>query len=124
MQPQEHCPSITKIVKKIATALLAAVLFLPCVLLLVILFIWNLLDRNHKQASEAVRDVAKLSRVTAGLAMLWAWLVAPGGLTAVGASFGIVSLPWIVALAPVLVAVAGATYTISAALDLYSKCRS
>jgi hypothetical protein len=116
--------------KQIATIAIAAVLFIPCLVLLLILLlalmVWkcvNWLNRNHEKASESMRDAAKASRVVAALAALWAWLLAPTGLAAVGASLGIASTSLIVVLAPVLLAIAGAALTVSTALELYSKWR-
>jgi hypothetical protein len=38
---------------------------------------------NRMKASEAARDAAKLTVVVSKVAMFWAWLAAPTGLTAV-----------------------------------------
>lgn len=110
--------------KHIATIAIAVVLFIPCLILLLCLLVLevvNWLNRNHEKASESVRDAAKASKVAAALATFWAWLVAPTGLAAIGASVGIVSTHLIVVLAPVLLAFAGAALTVSTAFDLYSK---
>jgi hypothetical protein len=113
--------------KAIANVLVALVLFIPCVLLLLLLLIWKLLqvaNKNNEKVGESIRDVAKGNRVVAGLSALWAWIVAPTGLAAVGVKLGIVSPPLIVVIAPVLLAISGATLTMSAAVDLYSKLKS
>lgn len=113
--------------KRIATFGITAVLFIPCLILMVCLLVLASLgwiDRNHAKVSESVRDTAKASKVIAAMGALWVWLVAPTGLAAIGASLGVVSTPLVVVLAPVLLAFAGAALTVSAALDLYSKWRS
>lgn len=113
--------------KRAATIALTVILFLPCLAAMVCLLVWapvRLLNRNHAKVSESVRDAAKASKVVAALAGLWAWLVAPTGLAAAGASLGIVSTPLVVVLAPALLAFAGAAMTVSASLDLYSKWRT
>jgi len=113
--------------KRIATFAIAAVLVVPCLILMLCLFVWasvSWFNRNHVKVSESVRDGARASKVVAALAALWAWLVAPTGLAAIGASLGIVSTPLVVVLAPMLLAFAGAALTVSTALDLYSKWRT
>jgi len=113
--------------KRIATFSITVVLLVPCLVLILCLLVWALvswINRNHAKVSESVRDGARASKVVAALAALWAWLVAPTGLAAIGASLGIVSTPLVVALAPMLLAFAGAALTVSTALDLYSKWRT
>ena len=113
--------------KRASTLVVAVILFLPALAVMLCLLVWRsvrLFNRHHAQVSESARDVAKASKVIAALAGLWAWLVAPTGLAAIGASLGIVSTPLVVVLAPALLALAGAAMTVSAALDLYSKWRS
>lgn len=113
--------------KRIATFAIAAVLVAPCLIVMLVLLLWgsvNWFNRNHVKVSESVRDGAKASKVVAALAALWAWLLAPTGLVAIGASLGIVNTPLVVILAPILMAFAGAALTVSTALDLYSKWRT
>jgi hypothetical protein len=113
--------------KGIATFAIAAVLVVPCLIVMPVLLLWasvSWFNRNHVKVSESVRDGAKVSKVVAALAALWAWLLAPTGLVAIGASLGIVNTPLVVILAPMLMALAGAALTVSTALDLYSKWRT
>jgi hypothetical protein len=109
--------------KQLAIVCGSILLIPPTLIFLLIVYVGHLFDKHHVQASEAARDVAKASRVAAGLATVWAWLVAPSGLTAVAGSAGIVSTPAIVLIAPWLIATAGGAYTVSAAIDLYRKWR-
>lgn len=103
---------------------IAAVLFFPAVLAWIFLLIregvaW--IGQNHERAAETARDVARGTVVVSKLAIFWAWLVAPTGLTAVAAATGITSTPVIVLVAPFLVALTGASLAVAAALELFSK---
>lgn len=75
----------------------------------------------HKKVAETAGDVAKASRVVAGIAVGGAAVAAPTGLSAVGVALGLTTAPFIVTAAPVLMAVAGVACTVSAAAHLYSK---
>lgn len=125
--------SVTKSVKAVggslraaSVVLLASALVIPAAVLLSITLVWSWaswIDRNHEKAAETARDVAKGTFVVSKLALFWAWLVAPAGLAGVAAGVGITSAPLIVMLAPFIVAATGATMTVAAALELYSKWR-
>jgi ABC-type transport system involved in multi-copper enzyme maturation permease subunit len=110
--------------KNLAFLALVVVLILPAVVVWLVLLsrkgvAW--IAGNHEKATEATRDVARGTIVVSKIAVLWAWLVAPTGLTAAAAAIGITSTPVIVLVAPYVVAVSGATLAISAALELFSK---
>lgn len=75
------------------------------------------------QLGDAAEDIAKASRVAAGLATAGAYVAAPKGLAALGAAIGLVSAPFVVKLAPLLVTVAFGATAISAAIHLYLKYR-
>jgi hypothetical protein len=106
---------------------IAALLFLPAMIVWLFVLLRNGLkwiSVNHTKASTATQDVAKGALVVSKVAMFWSWLVAPKGLLAVLASIGVVSTPWVVVVAPIVMAVSGAIFALAAALDLYSKWRT
>lgn len=110
--------------KRVAFVALVAALLLPAIVVWLVLLAregvtW--IAHNHERAAEATRDVARGTIVVSKLAILWAWLLAPTGLTAAAAAIGITSTPLIVLVAPYIVAVSGATLALSAALELFSK---
>ena len=80
-------------------------------------------ESKHEGISEQVSDIAKATRVIAGVATVGAVVAAPTGMAALGVAVGIASAPIVVTAAPILVAVAGAAATVSAATHLYSKAR-
>jgi hypothetical protein len=105
---------------------LAAVLALPALVIWIGLLVregFGWIADNHAKASESARDTAKATVVVSKVAMFWAWLVAPSGLTAMAAAMGLASTPVIVVAAPILIAVSGATVAVASALELYSKRR-
>lgn len=75
------------------------------------------------QLADLADTAAKGSRVVAGVAVVGAAIAAPTGLASVGVALGLVSAPFIVTAAPVIVAVAGGAATVSAAASLYVKAR-
>lgn len=110
--------------KTVALIVVAAVLLIPALAVwLALLFregvAW--IAGNHEKATETARDVARGTIVVSKVAILWSWLVAPTGLTAIAAAIGITSTPVIVVIAPFIVAFSGAALAVSAALELYSK---
>ena len=114
----------TGLLRSVAILLMSALLFLPSLVILLLALAWKAgewLHRNHEKAGETTREAAQVSKVIATIGTFWAWLVAPSGVAAIGASLGIVSTPFIVVLAPLLVAFAASVWTISAIIDLYSK---
>jgi hypothetical protein len=76
---------------------------------------------SHTKIAEVTGDLAKATRVLAGVATIGAMAAAPTGLAAVGVAIGITSAPFIVTVAPILIGVAGAAATLSAGAQLYSK---
>lgn len=81
------------------------------------------IDSKHESIAESAGDVAKATRVVAGVASVGAAIAMPTGLAAAGVFFGITSAPLLVTAAPVLVSVAATAATVSAAMHLYSKAR-
>ena len=75
----------------------------------------------HARAADTAGDVAKASRVVAGVAVAGAAVAAPTGIGALGVALGLTSAPLIVTAAPILVTIAGVACTVSAAAHLYSK---
>lgn len=105
----------------------AVLLFIPALIIWLVVLLRNGLkwiSVNHTKASTATQDVAKGALVVSKVAMFWSWLVAPKGLIAVLASIGVVSTPWVVVVAPIVMAVSGAIIALAAALELYSKWRN
>lgn len=78
---------------------------------------------THAKLAEVSGDIAKGTRVIAGVAAAGAAVAAPTGLTAVGVALGLTSAPLIVTAAPILIGIATAAATVSAAAHLYSKFR-
>ena len=112
------------LLRRVAISLMAVLLFLPSFFILLLALAWKAgewLHRNHEKARKSTHEAAQVSKVIATIGTFWAWLVAPSGVAAIGASLGIVSTPFIVVLAPLLVAFAASVWTISAIIDLYSK---
>jgi len=84
---------------------------------------WLLSGRTSSAAHEVAEDVANASKVGAAVTALCASIVAPAGLAAVGAFFGLISIPLIVRVAPIVAAIALAAAALSAAMRLHSKRR-
>jgi hypothetical protein len=77
----------------------------------------------HDELADATEDIAAASRVAAALSGAASFFLAPVGLLAVGAALGLVSVPLIVKLAPILMVFAAGAAALSAAAKLYAKSR-
>ena len=111
-------------VATLGIAVVAALLLVPaCIVWLTLLLKEGVqwISQNHEKANDKVRDVARSTLIASKVAVLWAWLVAPTGLTAAAAAIGITSTPAIVVLAPFFLALTGAAFAVSAAMELFSK---
>jgi len=116
--------AILRVLKAIALIAVAVVFLIPALAIWLLLLSRqgvNWIAENHEKATDTGRDVARGTIVVSKLAILWSWLVAPTGLTAIAAAIGITSTPVIVVVAPFIVAFSGAALAMSAALELYSK---
>jgi len=81
------------------------------------------IDRNRELIADHADSVAKVAKVTAGVAYVGAAIAAPSGITALGVAIGVVSAPLIVSVAPYLAGAAGAALTVSAGASVYAKIR-
>lgn len=77
----------------------------------------------HDELADAAEDIAAAGRVAAVLSGAVVFFLAPAGLMAVGAAFGIVSVPLVVKLAPALIVFAAGAAALSAAAKLYAKSK-
>ncbi len=77
----------------------------------------------HDELADAAEDIAAASRVAAALSSAAAFFLAPVGLLAIGAALGVVSVPLIVKLAPILIAFAVGSAALSAAAKLFAKSK-
>ncbi|WP_310564237.1 hypothetical protein [Hydrogenophaga sp.] len=77
----------------------------------------------HDELADAAEDIAAASRVAAALSSAAAFFIAPAGLLAIGAALGVVSVPLIVKLAPILIVFAVGAAALSAAAKLYAKSK-
>ena len=76
---------------------------------------------GHIEVADVAEDVAAASRIAATVAAAAAALAAPAGLTALAVMIGLVSAPFIITVAPFLIAFAVAAAAVSAMAKLYSK---
>lgn len=78
-------------------------------------------ESTQEKIADFTDTAAKTTRIAAVLTVAGASVAAPTGLGALGISLGLVSTPFIVTAAPVIVAIAGGATAVAAAVSLYSK---
>ena len=113
-------------VETVIVTIVVAILFVPALVAIIAAAVWRAaiwVRGNHEKAAENARDAAKGAFIVTKLALFWSWLVAPSGLAALATTLGLTSAPFILLATPIIVAIAGATATVAAALELYSKWR-
>jgi len=71
------------------------------------------IDSKHEAIAEGADDLAKTTKVVAGVSAVGAVIAEPTGLTAAGVALGVTSAPLIVTAAPVIAGVAGVSLTVS-----------
>lgn len=101
--------------------LVAALLFLS---VYVVRRVAQLLSRpkpRHQMLEETTDTLSSAGRIAAAIGALGFWIAAPTGLAAIGANFGIVTVPLIVVLAPALGVIAITTGALAAGAKLYAK---